>query len=163
MGVLQPQHDSSIQSLGSAPEMLAWRARGCNVRSLYGLMASLRIIVSSRAYATKWSRWSASMECEGEGVLYRPILAGPARCQFRSYWWRGTTEGLTPIMSPACHKLRSQRPVGHGDLPALYRKRVCVLHMAGNNGLQEASGTKWAVNQGEWSRGSSGPRRPNSV
>lgn len=60
-GVLQPQRNSPIQSLGSAPKMLAWRAPGSIARSLYGLMVSLRIIVSTRACATKRSRWSTSV------------------------------------------------------------------------------------------------------
>lgn len=115
VGGLQPQRNSSIQSLGSAPKMLAWPAPGSNVRSLRGLMAGLRIIVSTRAYATERSRWSTSVHASAKvqlTVVCRPILAGhpdeslavgggevslditvqPGLCR------------LTSIISPDCHR-----------------------------------------------------------
>lgn len=82
VGVLQPQHNSSIQSLGSAPKMLVWRALETTVRSLYGLIVSPRIILSTRAYATKKSRWNTDMHFMGEGLVWRSILE--ARCWFGS-------------------------------------------------------------------------------
>lgn len=114
VGVLQPQHNSSIQSLGSAPKMLVWQALGTALRSFYGLIVSPRIILSTRAYATKKSRRGLET-ISGRSTqmsVWKLVVA-----RFHKTWLcTEDHEDLPSITSPPFHKLRNQNSIGRGNL-----------------------------------------------
>lgn len=114
VGVLQPQHNSSIQSLGSAPKILAWRASTTTVRPLYGLIVSPRITASTRAYATKKPRCGleTSSGRSTQMSVWKLVVA-----RFHKTWLcTEDHEDLPSIISPPSHKLRNQNSIGRGNL-----------------------------------------------